>query len=132
MSRVHTITSLITPSPSRIRVGCTGTSVRIFRSPSRVVLFGATGDLSRRKLLCGLGYLVASDLNADYAGGRYRSGYMSGRVPGVRATLDPVGARKRRPNNGRRRSIVAQVIDCEAGHSATSFADCDVPPKRRR
>ncbi len=33
--------------------------------PHVVVLFGATGDLSRRKLLCGLGYLVASDLNAD-------------------------------------------------------------------
>ncbi|CAM3594061.1 glucose-6-phosphate dehydrogenase [Tsukamurella ocularis] len=30
--------------------------------PTLVVLFGATGDLSRRKLLCGLGYLAVSGL----------------------------------------------------------------------
>lgn len=63
---MHTITSLITPSPSRIRVrvhGHVSTSIPVTLT---VVLFGATGDLSRRKLLCGLGYLVASvDLNAD-------------------------------------------------------------------
>ncbi|CAM5431001.1 Glucose-6-phosphate 1-dehydrogenase [Tsukamurella paurometabola] len=33
--------------------------------PTVVVLFGATGDLSRRKLLCGLGYLAVSGLGPD-------------------------------------------------------------------
>lgn len=33
--------------------------------PTVVVLFGATGDLARRKLLCGLGYLAVSELTAD-------------------------------------------------------------------
>ena len=32
--------------------------------PHVVVLFGATGDLARRKLLCGLGFLAASGLTA--------------------------------------------------------------------
>lgn len=33
-------------------------------APHVVVLFGATGDLSRRKLLCGLGFLSVSHLTA--------------------------------------------------------------------
>ena len=33
--------------------------------PTLVVLFGATGDLARRKLLCGLGYLAVSGLAPD-------------------------------------------------------------------
>ncbi|MFT3714823.1 MAG: glucose-6-phosphate dehydrogenase [Gordonia sp. (in: high G+C Gram-positive bacteria)] len=33
--------------------------------PVVVVLFGATGDLSRRKLLCGLGYLTCLDITPD-------------------------------------------------------------------
>ncbi len=33
--------------------------------PTVVVLFGATGDLSRRKLLCGIGHLVGLDFTPD-------------------------------------------------------------------
>lgn len=64
--------------------------------PHVIVLFGATGDLSRRKLLCGLGFLAASGLTAglrvigtsldDLTDDEFREF--------ARESVDAVGARK--------------------------------------
>lgn len=64
--------------------------------PHVVVLFGATGDLSRRKLLCGLGFLAVSGLVAglrvvgtsldDMSDDEFREF--------VRTSIEAVGARK--------------------------------------
>ncbi|MFT4085645.1 MAG: glucose-6-phosphate dehydrogenase [Gordonia sp. (in: high G+C Gram-positive bacteria)] len=48
------------PSP-----GARGRNRGLKGEPTVVVLFGATGDLSRRKLLCGLGYLAGLDFTPD-------------------------------------------------------------------
>ncbi|MFZ2242817.1 MAG: glucose-6-phosphate dehydrogenase [Gordonia amarae] len=115
--------------------------------PHVVVLFGATGDLSRRKLLCGLGYLVASDLNADMQVVGTGLDDMSNDEfrEFARRSIEAVGARKLTPeqwatfaprlhyvpSSAGPAALAAKVVECEAelGDGVRRLHYLSVPPK---
>ena len=89
-------------------------------APHVVVLFGATGDLSRRKLLCGLGYLAASGLTGglrvigtsldDFGDEEFRTF--------ARESVDAVGARKLTDEEWERFAPMLSYVPQSAGPEA--------------
>ncbi|MFT4125396.1 MAG: glucose-6-phosphate dehydrogenase [Gordonia sp. (in: high G+C Gram-positive bacteria)] len=116
-------------------------------SPHVVVLFGATGDLSRRKLLCGLGYLVVSDLSADMqvVGTGLDDMTEDEFRDFAKQSIEAVGARKLTaeqwatfaprlhyvPSSAGPAALTAKVAECEAelGEGVRRLHYLSVPPK---
>ncbi len=88
--------------------------------PTLVVLFGATGDLARRKLLCGLGYLAVSGLAPemrvigtsldDMTDEQFRTF--------AKESIDEYGARKLTPEQWDRFAPELSYVNTSAGPEA--------------
>jgi glucose-6-phosphate 1-dehydrogenase len=107
-------------------------------APHVVVLFGATGDLSRRKLLCGLGYLAVSGLTGgirvigtsldDFGDEEFRAF--------ARESVDAVGARKLSDEEWERFAPMLSYVPQSAGPAAlaakVAAAEEELGPDVRR
>lgn len=106
--------------------------------PHVVVLFGATGDLSRRKLLCGLGFLAVSGLVAGLRVVGTSLDYMSDDEfrEFVRTSIEAVGARKLTDEQwavfAPMLSYVPQTAGPKALADKVAAAEADLGPGARR